>query len=152
MKRGRHAADDGSFGKSASMAAGRAAALLGVAVILGIVLLNALDDGPARVSAGGPSGDSTGTTDTTVPRVGASSTTTTTTIPARAPKDVKVLAINGTEVKGAAGKATDTLRAAQFNVLAPVSGAKGAATVVYFAPTYESDAAAVAGALGLPIT
>lgn len=147
MKRGRHAADDGSFGRSSGMAAGRAAVLLAAAVVIGIVLLNAADDeSPEQVTAGDDSASTTtppeGTT--TVP------TTSTTTLPARAPKDVKVLSANGTDVKGAARKATDALRAAGFNVLAPVDAGKSVtATNVYFNAGFEREAEAVAGSLGL---
>ena len=41
----RHAADDGSFGRSAGGAMLRGALLLAIAVILGVVLLNTFDDG-----------------------------------------------------------------------------------------------------------
>lgn len=146
VKRGRHAADDGSFGRSAGMAAGRGAALLAVAVVLGIVLLNATDDGGGQVTAG-PSvtADTKGRgTTSTVP------TSTTTTLPARPPAEVKVLTVNGTDVKGAAGKARDILRTGGYNVLAPVTGTPGPATTVYYAPTFDREAGAVAQALALP--
>lgn len=149
VKRGRHAADDNSFGRPTGMAVGRAAALLGVAVVIGIVLLNAADDSPAgRVSTGGQTTPITSAvseaTTTTAPA------TTTTTLAARAPKDVKVVSANGTDVKGAARKATDALRAAGFNVLAPVDAGKSVtATTVYFAAGFEREAQAVASLLGL---
>lgn len=146
MKRGRHAADDGSFGRSSGMAAGRGAALLAVAVVIGIVLLNAADNEPSRqVSAGGDA------TTTTAP---AEATTTlaptTTTLPARAPKEVKVLSTNGTDVKGAARKATDVLRTAGFNVLAPIDFNKDVTvSAVYFTAGFEREALAVATSLSL---
>lgn len=149
MKRGRHAADDNSFGRSTGMAVGRAAALLGAAVVIGIVLLNAADDSPTgRVTAGRD------TTDTTVAVSEETTTTappvTTTTVALRAPKDVKVVSANGTDVKGVARKATDALRAAGFNVLAPVDLGKSVpASTVYFATGFEREAQAVASLLGL---
>ena len=147
MRRGRHAADDGSFRRSTGMAAGRGALLLGVAVVLGIVLLNAVDDTPsARVSTGDDRSTTTVAPEETTTTQAA---TTTTTVAARAPKDVKVLATNGTDVKGAARKATDVLRAAGYNVLAPVDARRADATSVYFAPGYEREAQAVASALAL---
>lgn len=147
VRRGRHAADDGSFGRSSGMAVGRAVALLSVAVVIGTVLLNAADDSPSRRVATG------GHTTTTTPPAEETTTTagpTSTTLPARPPKDVKVLSANGTDVKGAAGKATDALRAAGFNVLAPVDvGRSVPATAVYFAADFEREAQVVASLLGL---
>lgn len=152
MNRGRHAADDGSFNRSAGMAAGRGAALLAVAVLLGILLLSATDDGPSGVTAGAPSegpvdNPTTSTTDFS---------STTSTVAARAPAEVRVLTLNGTDVRGAAGRANDVVKNGGFNVLAPADAAgeaKGATTsAVYFTPTYEQEAAAVARALGIPST
>lgn len=120
--------------------------LLAVAVVIGIVLLNVADDEPSRqVSAGGDA-----STSTTVPETTTSSAATTTTVAARAPKDVKVLSANGTDVKGAARRATDVLRGAGFNVLAPVDLGKSITeSAVYFAPGFEREAEAVATSLGL---
>ncbi len=127
------------------MAAGRGAALLAVAVVIGIVLLNAADNEPSRqVSAGGDG--------TTTTRAEATTTLapTTSTLPPRAPKEVKVLSTNGTDVKGAARKATDVLRAAGFNVLAPVDFGKDVTvSAVYFTAGFEREALAVATSLGL---
>jgi hypothetical protein len=147
VRRGRHAADDGSFGRSSGMAAGRAAALLGVAVVMGIVLLNAADDSPSRrVSAGGDTSSTTSAPEETTTTSGVA----TTTVPARAPKEVKVLSANGTDVKGAARKATDALRAAGFNVLAPVDAGKPVpATGVFFTAGFEREAQVVASLLGV---
>lgn len=147
MRKGRHAADDGSFGRSSGMAAGRAAALLAVAVVIGIVLLNAADDDePSRqVSAGGD------VSTTTVPLEATTTLpATTSTVASRAPKDVKVLSTNGTDVKGAARRATDVLRAAGFNVLAPVDFGKSVTvSAVYFTAGFDREAQAVATSLGL---
>ncbi len=152
MNRGRHAADDGSFNRSAGMAAGRGALLLAVAVLLGVLLLSATDDGPPSVSAGpassAPEPDSTTSTTDFVP--------TSTTVAARPPAEVKVLTLNGTDVRGAAGRANDVVKTGGFNVLAPgdaAGSAKGATTsAVFFTPTYEQEASAVASTLGVPST
>ena len=149
MRRPRHAADDGSFGRSAGMAAGRGAALLAAAVVLGVVLLNAADDPPPDRVTAGTSGEeeeeeSSSDTTTTLP-------TTPPTVPVRSPQEVKVLPTNGTTVKGVAGKARDVLQAAGYNVLAPTDAQKATASNVYFTtPDYEREAQAVAAALGLP--
>lgn len=152
MRRTGHAAQDGSFGRSAGMAAGRGAVLLVVAVVLGIVLLNAADDpGPDRVAAGEAEeeedGGSSGTTSTTLPP------TSLVTVPPRSPPEVKVLPTNATAVKGVAGKARDLLQSGGYNVLAPTDAQKATSSNVYFTSAeYEREAQAVASALGLPVT
>lgn len=138
-----------SYSRSSSgLNAGRAAFLLAVAVVLGIILLNATDDEPSTSVAS--------TTDTTVPSEQATSTLPTTTIvtlPPRAPADVKVIAANGTDVKGVAKKATDALKAAGYNVLSPTdASAKAPASAVYYAAEYTREANAVATGLGIPPT
>ncbi|MDP9070329.1 MAG: LytR C-terminal domain-containing protein [Actinomycetota bacterium] len=146
MKPGQHAAGDGSFGRSSGVAAGRAAALLAVAVVLGVVLLNAADDVPRQRLSAGDAPETTvrrAVTTTTAP-------TTTTTSPARQPKDVKVISANGTTVRGAAGKVRDMLQEAGYNVLAPGDAKRADASAVYFTPGYDREAVAVAEVLGLP--
>jgi len=149
MKRGRHAADDGSFGKSAGMAAGRGTALLAVAVVLGIVLLNATDESPSSVSTE----PDTEQTQPTTPSGGDPDPTTSTTAPAppaRLPAQVKVIAVNGAGVNGAGAKITDVLREAGFNVLAPLTGTRGSTTAVFHAAGFEREGAAVATSLAVP--
>lgn len=149
MTRGRHAADDGSFGRSAGMAAGRGALLLAVAVLLGIVLLNAADDSPTdTVSAARPSADAT----TSLPPAVLPPPTTASTVPLRAAKDVRVLTANGTSVKGVGGRVKDVLKGAGYNVLAPTDAKPATASAVYFAPGFEREAQAVAQYLALPPT
>ncbi len=149
MRRPDHAAGDGSFGRSAGMAAGRGAVLLTVAVILGIVLLNVADDPPPdRVTASSSEeNDEPATASTSI-----APTTTVATVPLRAPKDVKVLAANGTTVKGVARKVTDQLKAAGYNVLAPTDSQRASTSSVYFTGDFEREARAVAESLGLPAT
>ena len=150
MRRPRHAAEDGSFGRSAGMAAGRGAILLAVAVVLGIILLNAADDPPPdRVAAGVTEEEDDSSEepeDTTAP-------TTPLTVPPRAPQEVRVLPTNGTAVKGVAGKARDQLQASGYNVLAPTDAQRATSSNVYFtSQDFEREAQAVAAALGLPST
>jgi hypothetical protein len=127
------------------MAAGRGALLLAVAVFLGVVLLNAAEDGPAqRVTTE----DEPALED---PGAGTENPdTTTTTAPLRAPKDVKVLSANGTPVQGAAGRVRDALRNLGYNVLAPLDAKPAQTSAVYFTPTFDREAEAVAQALALP--
>jgi len=146
MRRPRSVADDSSFGRS-GIRAGRGAVLLAVAVLLGVVLLNAADNPPPdRTAAGRP--DTTPSNVTTSTGV----TTTVVTLPPRAPADVKVITANGTDVKGVARKATDQLKAAGYNVLSPTDAQKVTASAVYFVGDYMREAEAVAASLALPPT
>lgn len=158
MRPGNHAAADGSFGRSAGGAAGRGIALLAVALLIGILLLNATDAEPpgTRVTTG-PSGvhgeqnggneDDRGGDD----EVSVSTTAPPTTLAARPPREVKVIVVNASGVKGAAGKASEILKPPGYNVLAPTNANSGE-TSVYFTPGYDSDATAVATTLGFPLT
>ena len=144
MRRGRHAADDGSFGRSASTALGRGLLLLAVAVILGVVLLARVDapaDDEEQVEASNRTEETTTTT---------AARSTTTTAPLRAPKDVKVLTANGTDVKGAGGKIKDKLLAAGYNALqATDTATKPQNSAVYYAAGLQREAALVAQLLSI---
>ena len=95
MRPGNHAAGDGSFGRSAGTNAGKAIALVAIAVLIGAVLLR--HNGGVQVSA-------TGTKSTTTKKPAATAAPTTpgsviatpTTVGVRSPSSVKVLVANGT--------------------------------------------------------
>ena len=84
MRPGRHAAADGSFERSAGTAAARGAFLLVVAVVLGIVLLQAADKGTSSrglttgTHASAPTTTARKSTSTTVHTATTAHTTTTT--------------------------------------------------------------------------
>jgi hypothetical protein len=149
---GRHASGDG-LARSGGGAAVRGALLIAVAVVLGLVLLskgfedgNIIDLGTGSSSGnsnGSPSGDDTTTT-------AAGVTTTTTLPPPRPPNEVKVLVLNGAAGKtGVAARATSQLQAVNYNVLSPDNAPDAAVSTVYFTEGYQSDAQAIAGALGI---
>lgn len=140
--------------------AGRAIVLVIVAVALGAFLLaRGFDDSddsneasPATTEEstnGDPEEtDTNGTTSTTT------TTTTTTTAPpviTHPPGEVKVAVMNGTGVRGRAGRTADTLNATGF-----VTAAKNTqqdrveASVIYYRPGYGDDAKSVASVLGAP--
>jgi hypothetical protein len=149
MKPGRYAAADGSFGRSAGAAMGRGVALLAIALLIGVILLNKTDDRPpgSDVAAGpGPArSDDSGRNGTTT------TTSTTTTLPAHQPKDVKVIVANASSVKGAAGRATDQLKPSGYNALAPANITTAVKdSAVYYVAGYDREAAAIGSALGLP--
>ena len=151
MSRGRHAADDGSFNRSAGMAAGRGAALLAVAVLLGILLLSVTDDEPTGVRAGPTTTTTTGEGPTGPAGVPPEEGPTSTVPPpeSRPPDQVKVLTLNATAVRGAAGRANDVVKAAGYNVLAPSDSTRGLATAVLYTAGYQQEALTIAGTLGV---
>lgn len=154
MRPGRHAVDDGSFrrssGVTAGIAAGRGAALLFVAVVLGIFLLNRTDSTKVTTVPQKSTPTTKHVTATTV----APSVVTTTTLAAHQPAQVKVLAANGTNLQGVGARAKDVLAQAGYNALAPIDAkTKGVkATVVYYAPTYDRDAVAITALFGIAPT
>lgn len=148
MRPGRHAAADGSFGRSAGAAGGRGFGLIALALLLGVGVLNATGDDPPgpQLTVGDrpttvPSGDGDKTTTTVA--------VTTTTTPARPPGEVKLLVVNGTRTKGAAAKVSDRLRPPGYNVLAPTDGTAADSSSVFFGEGFEREAGAIAQSLEL---
>jgi hypothetical protein len=132
-------------GTNSSSAALRGALLIGVAVILGGVLLaQSFNDGGSPVSSGS-------TTPTTVRSSGSSTTTTAASQP-HDPATVKVLVLNGSGKSGIAKTGADTLKAANYTTLDPANAKSStpiASSVVYFTPGYGPDALQIASKLGL---
>ena len=140
---------------SGSNAGARGALLLGVAVILGIVLLQKFDNDVGTVSAGsgGPAttvanGDATSTTR----RIGLTTVATPTTVRSRAKADVKVVVANGAGVRGLAGLTTEALKGLGYATLTPadVTGGNLDKTSIQFVEGYEAEAREVAIALSQP--
>lgn len=129
----RRAARGGSGG---GLSAARGAALIGVAIILGVVLLNAIDDGNnGPVGDGGPASSTTSssTTTTTVAQgSGASTSSTTAKAAPIPPSQVTVLVLNGSGRDGVASTLTNTLKAKGYKTLAPNNApAVRVGTVIY---------------------
>ena len=142
-----HAAADGSFGRSAAGSTARGVLLLGVALLLGIVLLQSTDRSPTLSTTEKPPVTSPATT-------AAPATTTTTVAPAaHDPKTVKVLAANGSTVNGLADKTRLKLQESGYNALTAVTATtKVHSSVVYFAAGFDQDAHAIATLLSLAPT
>lgn len=150
MRRGQHAADDGSFGKSAGGAMARGVALIVAAVLLGVVLLRATDGSDLDVAAdddvedegiGSDDGDDTDST-VDVP------TTDTTLAPPRDPAEVTVLVANGAGIGGLAGRIAETLNGANYVTAEPTNTrAPANESVIFFTPGYEAEANAIAALL-----
>ena len=92
MKPGRHAAADGSFGRSAGGAMLRGVTLIAVAVILGIILLRATEGPDGLVGTPDRPG---ATVPTTSPGAGQQTASTPTTIAPIDPSTITVLVANG---------------------------------------------------------
>ena len=148
MRRGAHAADDGSFNRSAAIHTGRAAVLLVVAFLIGVGLLHSADR--SSVSIGTTSGTTVKKTTTT----SAGAVETTTTLAPRDPRTVKVLAANGSSTNGVGDKLRKKLLALNYDALNPAVTAttKTRTSAVYFTAGFESEAAALASAMNLPTT
>lgn len=144
MRRGRHAADDGSLTRSVGAHTGRGLALVAVAFLIGLFLLQRVDEPAPGEQVETTSSEETTTTTTVVSQV------TTSTAALRQPKDVRVLTANGTSVKGAGGRIKDRVLAAGYNALAATDTKTAAsASAVYFTAGFEREAAALAQTLGL---
>jgi hypothetical protein len=156
VRPGQHAASDGSFGRSAGIQIGRAVGLIAIAALIGIILLH--HNGPTSATT-----VSAHATTTTAPSHASSTTATTPTTTSAAPRppsSVKVLVANGTVAGGGAGASqhlagtvSTTLKGQGYNTLAPVDATqKVTASIVYFQPGYEKEAAVLAQSLALPVS
>jgi len=135
----------------------RGAALVVVAVVIGLFLLrNGLDTSEAITSNGGdkPATDASDSTDGTATDEGTDGTTSTT-LSSRPPAEVPTIVLNGTSTGGTAKKYSDVLASLGYTLTNPAGAnadAGTATTLIYFAPEFEAEAAAVATAIGAPAT
>lgn len=131
----------------------RGAALVVVAVVLGLVLLrNGLDTSEVVTSTRGDDSSSDGGDAGSDDATDAGEETTTT-LAEKLPAEVTVIVLNGTSVGGAAGKYSTALGTVGYQMLEPGDAPTNVpATQVFFTPGYEQEAAAVALAAGAPAT
>jgi hypothetical protein len=143
-------------GAAGGNAGARGALLLGVAVILGIVLLQQFDSpsipsGQVSVTSIPDDGDATSTTR----RVGLTTVApaTTTVARGRAKAEVKVLVANGAGVRGLGASTTNSLKERGYtNIAAPTDATTTVEkTGIQFAEGYEAEAKELAGVLSLPV-
>jgi hypothetical protein len=136
------------------MQVGRAVALLAIAVLIGVVLLR--HDGTS-------SGRIVSSSQTTVPPTtpkpsnttpsSVAHTTTTSSTPLRAPQDIKVLVANGTSTNGLASTVKSKLQGEGYQTLTSTNSSEQVtATIVYYRPGYQTEAAALAEFLTLSPT
>lgn len=139
MRPGRPTADEPGLERPTGGALMRGVALIAIAVVLGIVLLQATDSAPFDDAA---DGDGDATTTTSAP--GEAPTTTTTAAANRPPGSVTVLVANGSGVSGAATRVSATVTAGGFQTSEPANAESVQRSVSYFAPGFEAEARAVA--------
>lgn len=132
-------------GRAAAFSAARGALLVGIAVVIGIVLLQVIDNGTSGPIGDGGASAGGATTTTTAHDA---TTTTTTQAPEQQPSEVSVLVLNGSGRAGAAGTLTNSLKAKSYQTLTPADAAARTGTVVYFKAGLERECTAVATAVG----
>lgn len=136
-------------GAAATGAGGRGVFLLGIALLLGIVLLQNFDSGNPPFAEQVRTGQTTSTTIEEEPADPVGPTPTTR--PVRPPADVRVLAANGTTTSGLAGRTTDILGQQGYNALAPLDATRVVeASQVQYKADFEAEARALAQFLVLP--
>lgn len=112
-------------------AVGRGTVLVALAVLIGIVLLQAVDDGGGEFSS-----DPTPAKTSSTKRA---SSSTTTTSKASKPK-LQVVVLNGSGKPGAAKTLSDQLGNSRYPMLTPGNAPKQATTIVYFREGFEKEA------------
>jgi len=143
----------GDVARGAGYAALLGALLIGVAVVIGIVLLQIgdnNDNGPASAASGKP-------TTTTKPHATTTTTTTSTgptssTSPApRAPSEVRVIVLNGGAAAGTAGQMTDSLKLKGYTNIGKANDWTGhtqTGNSVYCREGFDREGAALAVQVG----
>lgn len=171
MSAPRHSSGSG-FGSSAGGAAVRGAIVIGIALVIGFLLLQqgvgdedllVQSEAASNPDSGGTGGDAgtdtgsetgeadTDTTATTDPSNAGSVPPSATTLPAPRPaNEVKVVVANAASVAGAAGRATEELRALGYTTLEATNAEEAADTsTLLYAEGYEAEAVAMASEIGL---
>jgi hypothetical protein len=140
----------GGFARSVAGSAARGAALIALAVIIGIVLLQVIDDGTDGPIGDGGTVNAGGSTVTTAPTTdGADATTTTTAAtPPRQPAEVAVLVLNGSGREGAATAQTNALRGEGYQTLTAADADGRQGNIVYYKPGFDRECTTVAGLVG----
>lgn len=143
--------DDGPGVPGAGGATLRGAALIAIAVLIGVVLLaEGFDNGVLPSSSETPSEQASDDDDEDEgDEVTEPSTTTTATPTTHVPAEVRVIVLNGGGPSGSAATSSTAIAAANFTTLDAADTDDVTATVVYAAPGFEPDAAVVAEALGI---
>ena len=143
--------DEGPGLPGAGGATVRGAALVAVAVVIGVILLGkGFDTGFIPSSSETPSEEAADDEDEEPDDADVTTTGTTSPPVTRANEQVRVIVLNGGGPSGSASTSSTALAAAAFVTLDAADTDDVAATVVYATPGFEADAANVARALNIP--
>ena len=139
----------GGRGGSGVNSAVRGAGLVGLAVILGIVLLQVIDKGPAGTSAT----PTTTPTPTSAAAPGSSQPATTAKAANAKPRgEVRVLVFNAGAASGAAGNMTNKLRTLGYQLAPPANTNARRGTAVQCKPDLDKEAVQLQGDVGAGTT
>jgi hypothetical protein len=149
---GRHRAPQSSGGAFSNPAV-RGGLLIAIAIIIGIVLLQAIDDGSGPIGDGGTTTSSIAPTTTTAASTTTTKASTSTTKKgasgaARPASQVTVLVQNGSGRSGAATTLTNQLRSLGYQTLTPSDAAAQTGNTVYYASGYQKECTTVATVVG----
>jgi hypothetical protein len=137
------------FAQSVAFSAARGALLIGVAVIIGIVLLQVVDnDTSGPIGDGGSSSVVDSSTTTSTAPQDSTSTTRAATGGARQPGEISVQVLNGSGVSGAAAAMTQKLQSSGYVMIEPTDTSAASGTTVYCTGGLDREASALAAALG----
>lgn len=133
----------------------RGAGLVGLAVILGIVLLQVIDKGPAG-SGSAPAGTNPATTTPTPTSAAAPGTsqpaTTAKGASAKPRAEVRVVVFNAGSASGAAGNMTNKLRTLGYQLAPPANTNARRGTAVQCKPDFDKEAVQLQGDVGAGTT
>jgi LytR cell envelope-related transcriptional attenuator len=145
----------GGRGGSGVNSAVRGAGLVGLAVVLGIVLLQVIDKGPAGNGAT-PAGTSQATTPpTSAPAPASSTSEPATTARGTNPKargEVRVIVFNAGAASGAAGNMTNKLRTLGYQLSPPANTNARRGTAVQCKQDFDKEAVQLQGDVGAGTT
>jgi hypothetical protein len=151
MRSATHARSDNSFARSAGTQTAKGAALIALAVVIGVVLLHTAPKVQTVTVATPATQPPARASKATVPPA----PTSTTIPPARPTSQVHVEVANGTQVIGLGGKIRSLLSTDGYNTDKPALDAPTkdhATTTIYFQPGFQSDALQLATTLSIPAT
>jgi hypothetical protein len=137
------------FAQSVAFSAARGALLIGAAVIIGIVLLQVVDnDTSGPIGDGGSSNVVDTSTTTSAAPQESTSTTGAPTGGARQPGEISVQVLNGSGVSGAAAEMTQKLQSSGYVMIEPTDTSDATGTTVYCTGGLNREASALAASVG----
>jgi len=142
--------NDSALARTAGFAAAKGAGVIAVAVIVGVLLLQIVDDGSTGPIGNADSGTPAAATTTEKPSKGKTTSTTAATAPAKTPDQVRVLVLNGGAAPGSAGSMSESLKQAGYTNQEPANDdtTKRTGNVVHCREGLQREASALAVAVG----